>query len=239
MPFFLLDGSEIPFTQGQTLLDAAMAAGTHIPHLCWDPRFEPHNSCRLCTVRVDGRPQAACAHPAGAGQRVENDTEELRTLRRTLLQMLFVDGNHVCPTCEKSGDCRLQASAYLLGMQDNHYPPLYSHRRRDDSHPRILLDLDRCILCELCVRASRDLDGKDVFAIVGRGLGRTLTVNAPTGLLRDTAMTPSDQAAQICPVGAILVKEQGFTVPIGQRVFDLESISAFDLRTFRKGGSHA
>ena len=99
---FLLDGEEIPFTPGQTVMQAAAAAGKYIPHLCWHPDFAAHGSCKLCTVKIGGRFATSCTVRASAGQEVENRTEELDAKRRTLLQLLFVEGNHFCPSCEGS-----------------------------------------------------------------------------------------------------------------------------------------
>jgi [NiFe] hydrogenase diaphorase moiety small subunit len=222
---FTLDEQEIEFAPGDSILQAATRAGCYIPHLCWHAGFHAHGSCRLCTVKVNGRMGAACTVQASAGQNVESNTEELRTQRRTLLQMLFVEGNHFCPSCEKSGNCRLQATAYEAGMTGPHFEEFYPNRPVDASHPDLLLDLNRCILCELCVRASHDLDGKDVFAIGGHGIGAHLLVNSPSGLLGDSAIAASDHAAHVCPVGALLPKRRGFAIPIGQRRFDLKPVS--------------
>lgn len=225
-PTFTLDGKEIPFTEGQTVIQAALAAGVYIPHLCYHPEFKPHGSCKLCTVKTNGRTGAACTLQAQPGLEVENNTAELNDKRRTLLQMLFVEGNHFCPSCEKSGNCVLQATAYDLGMMTTHFDHFYPDRPVDVSHPDILLDFNRCILCELCVRASRDMDGKNVFALCGRGVRTHLIVNAPSGRLVDTDITLADKAAQVCPVGVILPKRHGFAVPIGKRRFDEKPISA-------------
>ncbi len=222
---FTLDEQEVEFAPGDSILQAATRAGCYIPHLCWHAGFHAHGSCRLCTVKVNGRMGAACTVQASAGQNVESNTEELRIQRRTLLQMLFVEGNHFCPSCEKSGNCRLQATAYEAGMTGPHFEEFYPNRPVDASHPDLLLDLNRCILCELCVRASRDLDGKDVFAIGGHGIGAHLLVNSPSGLLGDSAIAASDHAAHVCPVGALLPKRRGFAIPIGQRRFDLKPVS--------------
>lgn len=222
---FLLDGEEVPFSPGQTIMQAARAAGKWIPHLCWHPDFEPHGSCKLCTVQVNGRLVAACTVAAQAGTEVENRTPELDDKRRTLLQLLFVEGNHFCPSCEKSGDCLLQATAYELGMMSPHFDHFYPDRPVDASHPDMLLDFNRCILCELCVRASSAVDGKDVFALSGRGIGTHLIVNSETGRLADTNFAASDRAASVCPVGVILRKRVGFAVPIGQRRFDAKPVS--------------
>jgi [NiFe] hydrogenase diaphorase moiety small subunit len=226
-----IDGRDIPFEQGQTIMDAALAAGVYIPHLCHRPGLKPHGSCKLCVVEIDGRNVSSCTMPAAAGQRISSDTAELNEQRRTLTQMLFIEGNHICPSCEKTGDCSLQAVAYHLGMTDGHFPHFYPRREVDASHPAIMLDRDRCILCELCVRASRDVDGKNVFAIAGRGLDAHLVVNTASGRLADSDIAVDDLAANVCPVGAILVKERGYEVPIGRRIFDLHRISETDLDT--------
>jgi [NiFe] hydrogenase diaphorase moiety small subunit len=223
---FTLDGKTIPFEEGQTIMQAATKAGVFIPHLCYHPEFKPHGSCKLCTVKVNGRQTASCTMRAIAGMVVESDTPEINDERRTLTQMLFVEGNHFCPSCEKSGNCQLQATAYHLGMMSPHFDHFFPNRPVDASHPEVLLDFNRCILCSLCVRASRDVDGKNVFALSGRGIDTHLIVNAKSGQLADTNFTLHDKAAQVCPVGVILKKRQGFAVPIGERSYDKQPISA-------------
>ena len=222
---FLLDAEEIPFTPGQTIMQAATAAGKYIPHLCWHPDFTAHGSCKLCTVKIGGRFATACTTRAAAGQEVENQSEELTQKRRTLLQMLFVEGNHFCPACEKSGNCTLQATAYEMGMLGPHFDHFYPDRPVDASHPEVWLDVNRCIMCELCVRASREVDGKNVFALAGRGTHSHLIVNSDSGKRADTDFAVTDRAADVCPVGVILHKRVGFATPIGQRDYDVRPIS--------------
>lgn len=226
---FLLDGQAVPFEDGQTILQAARAADRYIPHLCWHPDFPPHGSCKLCIVRVGGRHVSSCALPAADGMEVDSNSAEIRSERRTLLQMLFVEGNHFCPSCEKSGNCELQAQAYEHEMMSARFPYLFPLRPVDASHPDILLDFNRCIFCELCVRASRDVDGKNVFALTDRGIHKHLVVNAESGRLADTDFSATDLAANICPVGVILKKRSGFKVPIGERKYDNQPISRVSL----------
>jgi [NiFe] hydrogenase diaphorase moiety small subunit len=221
---FWLDGREIPFRKGETIMDAALRAGAYIPHLCHHPELVPVGSCRICVVGINGRARAACTHPAAPGLRVDNGSEQIRAYRRGLLQMLFVEGNHVCPGCEKSGDCQLQALAYYCGMLAPELPHQYPRRALDASHPATLIDFDRCILCGLCVRASGELDHKGVFSIAGRGADSRLIVDAANGHLGSSRFAASDRAASICPVGAILPKFRGYEVPIGERRYDRRPI---------------
>lgn len=223
---FLLDGQEIPFEPGQSVMQAALTAGVFIPHLCYHPEFRPHGSCKLCTVKINGRPATSCTLPAAAGMEVESESPDIRDKRRMLIQMLLVEGNHFCPSCEKSGHCKLQALGYALGVMTPHFTHFFPDRPVDASHPEMLLDFNRCILCELCIRASAEVDKKNVFALSGRGLRKHLIVNAESGRLADTDFSPDDKAAQVCPVGVILKKRRGFAVPIGQRTYDVKPINA-------------
>ena len=223
---FILDGKTIPYREGQTVIEAAIAAGSYIPHLCFNPAFKPHGSCKLCTVKINGRQSSSCTQTAQHGMAVESNTPEINDERRMLLQMLFVEGNHFCPSCEQSGNCQLQATAYELNMLSSHFDQFFPNRAVDASHPEYLLDFNRCILCSLCVHASRDVDGKNVFVLSGRGIHTRLIVNAQSGLLADTNFSATDKAASVCPVGVIIKKRTGFKVPIGQRHFDENPISA-------------
>ncbi|MBN1558062.1 MAG: (2Fe-2S)-binding protein [Lentisphaerae bacterium] len=216
---FTIDGKTVRGKPGQTIMEAADEAGIYIPRLCYLSHLAAHGSCRVCTVQVNGRPQTACTQPIAEGMTVENDTEALRQVRRDIVEMLFVEGNHYCMFCEASGNCELQALAYRLGITAPKYPYMFPSRDVDASHPDIFIDRNRCVLCGRCVSASRDLDGKTVFEFVGRGPDKRIAVNAEARL-SDTELDITDQAVEVCPVGAILKKRVGYTVPIGQRKFD-------------------
>ena len=222
---FKLDGKDIPFQDGDTIMDAALRAGEYIPHLCHNPEFIPHGSCRVCVVEVNGRHLSACTLPATENMEVDNSSETIIDQRRSLLQMLFVEGNHVCPACEKSGACQLQAVAYYTRMLSPHFTHFFPKRSIDASHPDVVFYFNRCILCGLCERASRDVDGKNVFSISGRGIDSKLVFNSPSGKLGDSQLSLTDKAASVCPVGAILPKHHGYERPIGERLYDNKPIS--------------
>jgi len=223
---FTIDGKEIQGEQGQTILQAAARAGIYVPHLCAMKGLSPWGSCRVCTVLVNGRPQAACTMPISEGMVVENDTEELKDLRSSLVEMLLVEGNHFCMFCEKSGNCELQAMGYRLGILAPRHPYLFPARPVDASHPDVMLDHNRCILCARCIRASKELDGKQVFGFVRRGHHKHIGVDAATGA-GGTKLSATDKAAEACPVGCIVKKRVGFAVPVGQRLYDSKPIGSY------------
>jgi len=220
-----IDGKEVKAQAGQTIMEAADAAGIYIPRLCAKEGLSPYGSCRVCTVMCNGRPQTACTQPVAEGMVVENDTEKILEIRKGIVEMLFVEGNHFCMFCEKSGNCELQALAYRFGIGAPRYPYLWPKRELDASHPDIFIDRNRCVLCARCIRASRDVDGKGVFEFVGRGPGRKIAVNSEANLA-GTDAAATDEAMDACPVGALFRKRVGYAVPVGQRKYDHKPIGS-------------
>ncbi|MDJ0521352.1 MAG: 2Fe-2S iron-sulfur cluster-binding protein [Planctomycetota bacterium] len=220
-----IDGREVEAKAGQTILEAAEEAGIYIPRLCHKPGLEPFGGCRVCTVTANGRPCSACTQPAAPGMIVMNETEQVKDFRKTLVEMMFVEGNHFCMFCEKSGNCELQAMGYRMGIDVPRFPFLFPKRNVDASHPDILVDHNRCILCARCIRTSRDVDGKQVFDFVGRGANKRVAVRSGTRLA-DSDADVSDAAVEACPVGALLKKRVGYATPIGERLYDKAPIGS-------------
>ena len=222
---FLIDGQKVVGKPGQTIIQAADEAGIYIPRLCAHSDLAPHGSCRVCTVLVNGRPQTACTQPVSEDISVENNTGYLNEVRRGLVDMLFIEGNHYCMFCEKSGCCELQAVAYRLGIKVPRFPYRYPPRGMDATHPDVFIDHNRCILCARCIIASGDIDKKNVFGFTGRGEHKRLAVNSRYGAV-DTNISKNDKAMDVCPVGTLMRKHVGYAVPMGKREFDLEPIGA-------------
>lgn len=217
---FQLDGNPIAFSKGDSILQAAHKAGYYIPHLCFHPDFKAHGSCRLCVVDVKGKTVSACTQPAEDKLEVYSDTAELRQSRLRLIQLLFAEGNHYCPSCEVSGNCQLQALAYDLGMTHYHYDPFSPLRQQDGSHSQLFIDQDRCIQCDLCGRASQEQDLKSVYLLAGRGQDTHLAFRSHNGQLGSTNASMDDRAAHICPVGCILPKAGNYPDIAGERLYD-------------------
>lgn len=222
--YFEIDGKPCYALDGQSVIDAAKANGIFIPSLCHVEGVKPAGSCRVCNVKVNGRMMTACTTPVTENMVVENDIEEINELRRTIIEVLFVSGNHFCPSCEKSGNCELQALAYRYQMLVPRFPYEFPIKGVDASADHIFHDRNRCILCKRCIRTVTK-DGKNVFAYNGRG-GEHLHVAMDVDLASQLTEEEAQEAMDICPVGAILKKEQGYLVPIGERKFDTTPIGS-------------
>lgn len=232
---FTVDGDEVRAVAGQSVLEAAEAAGHWIPRLCHLPEVTPHGACRICTCWIDGRPQAACTFPATEGIEVENDTTRVNELRRRLVEMLLVEGNHYCMFCEASGECELQALAYRFGVTHPRYRSLWTERDVDATHPDLWIDRNRCVQCGRCVRVSHEIDGKNTYQFAERGARQRVAVNAAAGL-GATDASEDDAATDACPVGALLRKHEGYDTPIGRRRYDALPIGA-EVESLRANGN--
>lgn len=225
---FKIDGVDCMGHRGQYIVDAAKENNVYIPTLCNIPGVKPRGACRICTVKVNGRFMTACTTPVADGMNIENKTAEIEDLRRMIIELMFTEGNHFCPACERSGNCDLQAMAYRLKMLAPRFPFQFSRRDIEASHPRLIKDHNRCILCKRCIRAVKDEEGRSIFAFARRG--HQVQIQIDTQLSKNMSEEMAKKAADICPVGAILLKEKGFSTPIGKRKYDHQPIGS-DIET--------
>lgn len=219
-----IDGKDIMAREGQSIVEAAREAGVYVPTLCDFKSLKPAGTCRVCSVKVNGKIQSGCTTEVSYGMKIENESPELVDLRRGLVEMLFVEGNHMCPSCEKSGNCELQAIAYRYRMSVPRFPFSFPHRKVEAKLPHLLLEHNRCIQCLRCVRGVKAKDGHDIFGFIRRGHNIRITVDTtdPDSLSESTAQ----KAMDICPVGALIKKGTAFRVPIGERKYDKNPIGS-------------
>ena len=207
-----IDDQDIGAQEDQTILEAARDHGIHIPTLCHLDGLTDIGACRLCLVEITGqtRLQAACVARVGEGMEVVTDSDRLRRYRRTIVEMLFAERNHVCAVCVSNGHCNLQRLAEELGMTHVHMPYLHATHRVDASHERFVLDHNRCVLCSRCVRVCDEIEGAHVWDLLGRGVDtRVITdLNQPWGTSQ--TCTGCGKCVHVCPTGALT--EKGKTV---------------------------
>jgi [NiFe] hydrogenase diaphorase moiety small subunit len=221
---FTIDGKECMAERGQTILSAAKEEGIYIPTLCYYPGNMPRGGCRICTVRVNDRLMNACTTPVANGMIIENDTERINELRKSIIELLFVEGNHFCPSCEKSGNCELQALAYRFKVMAPRFPYQFPLRKVYASPPKIIKEQNRCILCKRCVRTIKDEKGRSLFTYKNRGPRTEVIVDVKLGSQLTDEL--AQKAMDVCPVGSIIYKGKGFSIPIGKRKYDGKPIGS-------------
>ncbi len=218
-----IDGKQITTTAGKTLVDVAAENGIYIPTLCYVKNKTCLGTCRVCSVKVSGNVMSACTVAVSDGMKVEVDEPEVSDMRKALVECLFTEGNHNCPSCEKSGRCELQAVGYEVGMVVSRFPYRFPVRERNHTSGKIWLERDRCILCLRCVEFIHDAEsGKKIFSLSKRGAKARIEID--TELVESMSAGQVKVAANLCPVGCIIEKGHGFNEPIGQRKYEKKSI---------------
>ena len=205
---FTLDGRQVEFREGESVLAAARRQAIDIPSLCYDDRLEAFGGCRLCAVSVKGVNgfPASCTTQAQPDMEVETRTPELDDLRRTLLAMVVSENGserlEVDPLRGLASQELQEAVAELQPDLDRFKGATSGCSRPDDANPFILRDYDLCISCYRCVRVCAEQEGDYAITVAGRGFGTQISVEFG-GHLRDSNCTFCGQCVQTCPTGAL------------------------------------
>ena len=220
-----IDGELINALEGQTILQAAKAAGKFIPTLCDLAGLTSVGACRICIVEVSGidRLLPACTTPIQDGMSVTTNSPKLARYRRIAVELLMVERNHVCAVCVSNGHCELQSMATAMGISTVRFAYNFPKLSLDASHPRFVLDHNRCILCTRCVRICAELEGAHVWEMTSRGINARIVseLNNKWGDAR--TCTNCAKCVQACPTGALAEKGRA-TEEMVKRTDNLDQI---------------
>ena len=203
-----IDGEYVPAHAGQTILEVARASGKYIPTLCWLENVSPVGACRLCIVEVSGvgRLLPACTTPVQDGMSVTTNSARLSRYRRMTVELLLVERNHVCAVCVSNGHCELQDMAYGMGITSVRFAYNFPRLSVDATHPRYVLDHNRCILCTRCVRTCAEVEGAHVWEVVARGIHAHIVPDLNRKWGDAQTCTSCGKCVQACPTGALAEK---------------------------------
>jgi len=209
-----IDGQTVTAEKGQTVLQAAIAAGIQVPYYCYHPGLGIDGSCRVCIVKIEKMPklQTSCSTPVAAGMVVYTQTPDVVDARASVLEFLLINHPLDCPVCDKGGECPLQDFSYSFGRNESRMG--FPRRVFDgegvkadvDFGPTLMLNRNRCILCTRCVRFMREVDSDAQINIVDRGYGSEIATFQEQGV----HSLLSGNLMDVCPVGAITTRDYRF-----------------------------
>jgi bidirectional [NiFe] hydrogenase diaphorase subunit len=203
-----IDGVECAGSAGQTVLEVAREHGIAIPTLCHLDGLCDIGACRLCVVEVKGSAKLlpACTTQVADEMDVETATPRLQDYRQTIIEMLFVERNHVCAVCVANNHCELQARAEELGLTHLDLANVNPKLDVDASHERFAIDHNRCIMCTRCVRVCDEVEGAHTWDVMGRGIDARVVTDLGMPWGDSPTCTSCGKCVQVCPTGALFEK---------------------------------
>lgn len=199
-----INGIEVFCDKDETILQVAKKIGVRIPHLCHDKRLEPYGGCRLCIVNVKGipRPLSACTTPVANNMVVTTDTDAIRRIRKTLVELLLSNHPNDCMRCERTGDCKLQNLSYEYDVDGSRFEGEKWNLPIREDNPFITYEPNKCILCGRCVRICNEVVMAGTIDMVGRGFNSM----PDTAYGKPRSLENCEfcgQCVSTCPVGAL------------------------------------
>ncbi|MDA0780828.1 MAG: NADH-quinone oxidoreductase subunit NuoG [Rickettsiales bacterium] len=224
MPKITVNGNQIEFEQGMTVLQACELAGEEIPRFCYHERLKIAGNCRMCLVQVEGgppKPAASCAMPAGDGMVVHTNSPMVKKAREGVMEFLLMNHPLDCPICDQGGECDLQDQAMAYGRGDSRFEE--DKRAVKDKYmgPLVKTHMTRCIQCTRCIRFLEDVAGVCELGAVNRGEHMEVTTYVEKSLTSEM----SGNIIDLCPVGALTSKPYAFKA----RPWELNKTESIDV----------
>ncbi|MCU0312184.1 MAG: NADH-quinone oxidoreductase subunit NuoG [Acidimicrobiales bacterium] len=206
-----IDGHEVVARPGELLIAAAERHGVYIPRFCYHERMQPVGMCRMCIVEVDtGRGpalQPSCMLSCTPGMKVDTESDTVKKVQDGILEFLLINHPLDCPVCDKGGECPLQDQTMAYGPGESRFVEEKRHKEKPiPISELVLLDRERCILCDRCTRFAKEVAGDPLIHFIHRGN------NTEVNTFPDEPFSSyfSGNTVQICPVGALTATSYRF-----------------------------
>ncbi len=223
MPKIIINGKEIEFEKGMTVLQACELAGAEIPRFCYHEKLSIAGNCRMCLVELEKSPKpiASCAMPAAEGMNIKTNTAFVEKARKGVMEFLLANHPLDCPVCDQGGECDLQDQSMYYGVDKSRF--LENKRQVKEKYmgPLIKTQMTRCIHCTRCVRFATEVAGVPELGAIGRGENMEIT----TYLEKAMESELSANVIDLCPVGALTSKPYAFEA----RPWELKKTESIDV----------
>jgi NADH-quinone oxidoreductase subunit G len=223
MPKININGKEIEFEKGMTVLQACELADVEIPRFCYHEKLSIAGNCRMCLVEMERSPKpiASCAMPAAEGMNIKTNTEFVKKARKGMMEFLLANHPLDCPVCDQGGECDLQDQSLFYGFDKSRFSE--NKRTVKDKYmgPLIKTQMTRCIHCTRCVRFAEEVAGVPEIGAIGRGENMEIT----TYLEQSMTSELSANVIDLCPVGALTSKPYAFEA----RPWELKKTESIDV----------
>jgi NADH-quinone oxidoreductase subunit G len=224
MPIAKVNGREVEFEAGMTVLQVAEIAGEEIPRFCYHERLSIAGNCRMCLVEVapgPPKPQASCALPAADGQMIRTDTAMVKKAREGVMEFLLINHPLDCPICDQGGECDLQDQAMAYGRGHSRFAENKRAVTEKYMGPVVKTIMTRCIQCTRCVRFAEEVAGVEEIGAIGRGENMEITSYLEGAVTSEL----SGNVVDLCPVGALVSKPYSFEA----RPWELRKVPGIDV----------
>ena len=223
MPKITINGKELEFENGMTVLQACELADVEIPRFCYHEKLSIAGNCRMCLVEMEKSPKpiASCAMPAAEGMNIKTNTKLVEKARKGVMEFLLANHPLDCPVCDQGGECDLQDQSLYYGFDKSRFSENKRAVRDKYMGPLIKTQMTRCIHCTRCIRFATEVAGVPEIGAIGRGENMEIT----TYLEKSMESELSANVIDLCPVGALTSKPYAFEA----RPWELKKTESIDV----------
>ena len=223
MPKITINGQEIEFEKGMTVLQACELAHVEIPRFCYHEKLSIAGNCRMCLVEMEKSPKpiASCAMPAAEGMNIKTNTAFVEKARKGIMEFLLANHPLDCPVCDQGGECDLQDQSMYYGIDKSRFVENKRQVKEKYMGPLIKTQMTRCIHCTRCVRFATEVAGVPEIGAIGRGENMEIT----TYLEKSMESELSANVIDLCPVGALTSQPYAFEA----RPWELKKTESIDV----------